>query len=429
MTEAATTDPAIEMHGVGKCYQVMQQQAMLLRSLLPFARPTRRDHWALRDVDLRVDRGETVGVIGRNGAGKTTMLRMLAGVTQPSEGRLRVAGTIAPLIGIGVGFHNEMTGRENVHVNGMLLGLSRSEVEARFDDIAAFAQLDGFLDTPVKFYSSGMFLRLGFSVAIHVEPDVLLVDEVLAVGDAAFQRRCFERMRRLQEGGTTVVMVSHNLMAVRLLCPRAVVLRRGRLEFDGPAEEAIGTHHRLMDAEGAADPGDAPLVERPSAGVVRVTDQQLVRDGRVASAAGSHDPVELVATLHFDETVVSPQLVFLVHAEDGTLLYRSQSAFGSGERSFAAGSAAHVQVPFEPRLGGGGTYRLQLLVADREGTQVLGRSPAPTSLYVNPRLGVLGVADLDARLLLDGEPIDDHPDLTMGAAAPGAGRDHGEPGR
>src|SRR5438309_1146293 len=213
---------------------------MLLRSLLPFARRTRTPIYALRDIDLAVGRGETLGIIGRNGAGKTTMLRLMAGVTQPSQGVVRTVGRVAPLISIGVGFHQEMSGRENVYVNGMLLGLSAREVEHRFDEIVAFAELEDFIDTPVKFYSAGMFMRLGFSAAVHSDPDLLVVDEVLAVGDMAFQVKCLERMRSLQGGGTSIVMVSHSMGTIRVLCPRVAVMHRGQLVFDGDPDAAVG---------------------------------------------------------------------------------------------------------------------------------------------------------------------------------------------
>ena len=189
---------AIGLSGVGKRYWQLRDEAMLIKSLLPGHRAEKVEHWALKDISIEVKQGETLGILGRNGAGKTTLLRLLAGVSRPTEGRVRIAGRIAPLIGVGVGFHQEMSGRENIYVNGMLLGLSRREIDGRMEQIMDFAELEGFIDTPVKFYSSGMFMRLGFSVAAHVDPEVLLVDEVLAVGDLAFQLKCFERMRALQ---------------------------------------------------------------------------------------------------------------------------------------------------------------------------------------------------------------------------------------
>jgi ABC-2 type transport system ATP-binding protein len=252
------TRPAIELRGLGKRYWKIQERS-LLRALVPFGPPNRSELWALRNLDLRVDPGETVGIIGRNGAGKSTLLRLLAGVTRPSAGSLTIRGRIAPLLSVGVGFHQEMTGRENVYVNGMLLGLTKAEIATRFDDIVDFADLADFIDTPVKFYSSGMFMRLGFSVAVHVNPDVLLVDEVLAVGDVGFQLRCFDHMRALQRSGTTIVFVSHSMPAIHLLCPRAISLHQGRLVYDGQTEGAIARYHEVLATGDETDDRAAPV--------------------------------------------------------------------------------------------------------------------------------------------------------------------------
>ena len=201
-------------------------------------------------MSFSVPQGGTLGIVGRNGSGKTTLLRLLSGVSGPSEGRLRVEGRIAPMIGIGVGFNRELTGRENVLVNGRLLGMSADHVADRFDDIVAFAQLADHIDVPVKFYSSGMFLRLAFSVAVHTDPDVLLVDEILAVGDVAFQNRSFERMQALQAAGTTVVVVTHNLQVLQQITPRTLVLEQGQLVHDGDTEEALEVYHRVLQEGG-----------------------------------------------------------------------------------------------------------------------------------------------------------------------------------
>ncbi|MDZ7734094.1 MAG: ABC transporter ATP-binding protein [Acidimicrobiia bacterium] len=232
MAADSTTEPAVDLTGVGKRYRLAERS--LVQAMRPSKRRAVRDLWAVRDLDLRIEPGETVGLLGRNGAGKSTLLRMMAGVSEPTEGRVVVRGRIAPLISVGVGFHQELTGRENVYVNGMLLGLSRAQVEERFDEIVAFAELTERIDTPVKFYSSGMFMRLGFSVAIHVNPEVLLVDEVLAVGDVAFQLKCFDRMRELSAGGTTIVLVSALDARHPAPVPRACCSAGAAGLYDGP---------------------------------------------------------------------------------------------------------------------------------------------------------------------------------------------------
>ena len=406
---------AIELDGVGKRYDRLGDQPLLLRSLLPFSRPVRTETWALRDVSLRIDPGETVGVLGRNGAGKTTLLRLLAGVTRPSAGTATVRGRVAPLISVGVGFHPELTGRENVQVNGMLLGLTRDEVAERFDDIVAFAELGEVVDTPVKFYSSGMFMRLGFSVAVHVEPQVLLVDEVLAVGDISFQLKCFERMRALQADGTTIILVSHSMHAIRLLCPRALLLRDGGLELDGDSESAIARHHELLGEESTGREAGGHL------GAVELLEAAVHDASGPVTTTRSHTPLRYRARLRFLQDVDSPQLWFDVVGEDGTVAYGMKSSVGRAGRGYRAGEEAEVEVRFEAHLGGG-TYRLQLTVTDRAGRVALFRDPGGTLLYLPPPLGSGGPADLDADIVLDGQVLTDHDDLLLRAGPdPGDG--------
>jgi lipopolysaccharide transport system ATP-binding protein len=198
--------------------------------------------WALDDVSFSVRRGEIVGLIGPNGAGKTTLLKVLSRITEPTSGYARVRGRLGSLLEVGTGFHLELTGRENVFLSGAILGMRRADIRRRFDEIVAFAELDRFIDTPVKFYSSGMYLRLAFAVAAHLEPEILLVDEVLAVGDASFQRKCLAKMDEVAHHGRTILFVSHNMVAMENLCERAIWLREGRLVEDGPADAVISRY-------------------------------------------------------------------------------------------------------------------------------------------------------------------------------------------
>jgi homopolymeric O-antigen transport system ATP-binding protein len=198
--------------------------------------------WALRHVDLEIAEGEVIGIVGHNGAGKTTLLKVLSRITEPTEGRAQFAGIVGSLLEVGTGFHSELTGRENVFLNGAVLGMRRSEVKRKFDEIVEFAEIGRFLDTPVKRYSSGMHVRLAFSVAAHLEPDILVVDEVLAVGDVEFQKRCIGKMDDVAKGGRTVLFVSHNMAAVTRLCERAVWLREGRVVDGGPVERVVANY-------------------------------------------------------------------------------------------------------------------------------------------------------------------------------------------
>lgn len=198
--------------------------------------------WALKDVSFEVRRGEVLGIIGRNGAGKSTLLKILSRITEPTRGRVGIQGRVGSLLEVGTGFHRELTGRENIYLNGAILGMRRSEIDRNYKEIAAFAEIGRFLDTQVKFYSSGMYTRLAFAIAAHLEPDILIVDEVLAVGDAAFQKKCLGKMEDVSQTGRTVLFVSHNLEAVRRLCHRGMLLEAGRIVATGPIGELLAAH-------------------------------------------------------------------------------------------------------------------------------------------------------------------------------------------
>ena len=214
----------------------------LIRRWTHRAAPTREEFWALRDVGFTINRGEVVGIIGRNGAGKSTLLKILSRITEPTTGRARIRGRVASLLEVGTGFHPELSGRENISLNGAILGMSRAEVARKFDEIVAFAEVERFIDTPVKHYSSGMYVRLAFAVAAHLEPEILIVDEVLAVGDAAFQRKCLGKMDSVARGGRTVLLVSHNMAAIQHLCQSALWLRAGQLAMQGPAGPCVAAY-------------------------------------------------------------------------------------------------------------------------------------------------------------------------------------------
>jgi len=237
----------IEFSQVSKRFQL--QEGRTLREFLPAlfrGRGWSEPFYALRDVTFSIARGETVGIIGRNGSGKSTILKLIAGVMAPTEGEVWAAGRVSPLIELGAGFHPDLTGRENIDLNASILGMSGKEIRDRFDEVVSFAELWDFVDTPVKRYSSGMYMRLGFSVAIHSDPEILLVDEVLSVGDAAFQEKCLDKMHEFQERGTTIVVVSHSMDLVRDFCQRVLLLEGGRLVGDGSPREMTERYLELM---------------------------------------------------------------------------------------------------------------------------------------------------------------------------------------
>ncbi len=245
-----TTPPiVVQARNVSKRFVVRKDNSIKER-LVTFGRLGRRhrqEFWALRDVDITITAGSTIGLIGHNGSGKSTLLKVIGGIIDPTTGDVSRRGRIAALLELGAGFHPDLTGRENVFLNASILGLSRAETEARLGDILAFAGIGDFINTPVKFYSSGMYVRLAFAVAVHTDPDLLLVDEVLAVGDEAFQRKCLDKIRSFQEEGRTIILVSHSLGQVTELCDRAVLLNRGEVVFDGKPADAVARFRDILE--------------------------------------------------------------------------------------------------------------------------------------------------------------------------------------
>ena len=260
------SEPIIDVEGLGKCYRIGQASrhpetlggriAQLataplrnfhnLRRLGRFREGDADQIWAVRDLTFHVKRGEVLGIVGHNGAGKSTLLKVLSRITPPTRGRARIRGRVASLLEVGTGFHPELTGRENIYLNGAVLGMSRREISRKFDDIVSFSEFETFIDTPIKRYSSGMSVRLGFAVAAHLDPQILIIDKILAVGDAAFQRKCIGKMNQIAQQERTILFVSHNLASVRQLCPRSILLQYGEMIADGPTEDVIAAYQSSL---------------------------------------------------------------------------------------------------------------------------------------------------------------------------------------
>jgi ABC-type polysaccharide/polyol phosphate transport system ATPase subunit len=283
-----------------------------------------REVQALENVSATIEPGEAVGLVGRNGSGKSTLLRLVSGIIKPTAGRIEAGGRIASLLELGAGFHPDFTGRENVYLNGSIHGLSRAKVREAMDEIVAFAELEQFIDLPVRTYSSGMYMRLGFSVAAHIESDVLLLDEVFAVGDEQFQRKCFGKIAEFKQRGGTIIFVSHDAQAVERLCDRAVLLRQGEVAFDGPTQEAIAAYRRLLAADANPVELEAGLREWGS-GEARILSAQLLdASGEERSQFAAGEPVTVRIVVAADANVPAPR-VALELRDDGGLVLASTS--------------------------------------------------------------------------------------------------------
>jgi lipopolysaccharide transport system ATP-binding protein len=355
----------IEAHGLGKLYH----RGYFARR---FGKRRGSDEfWALRDIDLELRQGDSLGIIGPNGAGKSTLLKILSRVTTPTEGWMTVRGRVGALIELGAGFHQELSGRDNVYIAGSILGMSRREIARRFEEIVEFAEIGEFIDMPVKKYSSGMFVRLGFAVAAHMDPDILLVDEVLAVGDGAFQKKCFGAMQRFREQGVSVILVSHSLYNIRRNCARGMVLDKGRECFAGGVEEAIAEYQAMAAArEGGEGAAAVDAAEQACSKEVRITGVRIL-DG-AGDERREFDPGEAVqVAIGYRNQADAPSF----HAEvvirdlEGSIL-SVNSTYLEGQTVTPAPSAAGTVVCRFPSLPfTSGTYLLQVTVLD-ETTQV-----------------------------------------------------------
>ena len=350
------------------------------------------EFWALKDVSFEVKQGEVIGIIGRNGAGKSTLLKILSRITEPTEGRVLLRGRVASLLEVGTGFHPELTGRENIFLNGAILGMTQREIRRKFDEIVAFAEIDKFLDTPVKHYSSGMYVRLAFAVAAHLEPEILVVDEVLAVGDAAFQEKCIGKMNSVAETeGRTVLFVSHNMAVIQHLCARAILIQSGRVSADGPPETVIGGY--LSDARIGSRIALADWKDRTTSGEARIIELEIGNGckGNAITFGG-----ELSVKIHarFDVTLVDPSFGVIVHDSGGTPLLLMRSIHDGLRLGGVSGNIiVEMNIPSLDLYPG--RYLLSVFISDSASQRVVDFPRLCSTIIIGPAAGPHGDLKLD----------------------------------
>jgi ABC-type polysaccharide/polyol phosphate transport system ATPase subunit len=354
-----------------------------------------REVQALHDVSLTVEPGGAVGLVGRNGSGKTTLLRLVSGIIKPSSGHVEAGGRVASLLELGAGFHQDFTGRENVYLNASIHGLSRARVRELMDEIVAFAELEKFIDLPVRTYSSGMFMRLGFSVAAHIQSDVLLLDEVFAVGDEQFQRKCFGKIAEFKQRGGTIVFVSHDAQAVERLCDRAVLLRQGEVAFDGPTSEAIGEYRRLLAADANPDELVAGLREWGSGEARIVSAELLDADGEARAQFASGEAVTVRLRVAADAGVPPPRVSLELRDDGGLVLgAAAQDTSGLGWNGDGDGER-ELRYRIERLPLADGRFHLRFALADADSGRLLHTLDDAVRFFVFPAGEETGAVLLD----------------------------------
>lgn len=375
-----THPTVIEVHGLSKRF-VIRKEKSLKERIVNFGRSNlhKEDFWALRDVDLDIESGTTVGLVGPNGSGKSTLLKAIGGILQPTEGTVRTRGRMAALLELGAGFHPDLTGRENVYLNASILGLSTAQTDKYFDAIVDFSGIERFIDTQVKFYSSGMYVRLAFAVAVHVDPDILLVDEVLAVGDEPFQRKCMDRIREFQHDGRTIVLVTHSLDQVAEVCDRAVVLESGRVIADGETRDALRALRQEFDQRRQEDierRQEATAAQDAASGAEPAVPRVVVESVELVDAAGAPvtaispgDDLTLAVTVNAADTVAEPNIGVGIETALGVTVLGTNTALLGRTLPPLVGRQRYEFALRDLRLGEG-AYSCHGAVANAAGTEL-----------------------------------------------------------
>ncbi len=393
---------SIKLTDVSKKYRI-GKSSLNLRSIFRRKNIATKFHWAVKNINFGLQAGESMGIIGPNGAGKTTILKLLSKVTFPTSGQIEMNGRFSALIELGAGFHPELSGRENVFLNGTILGMRKAEIQKRFDDIVQFAGIEKFIDTPVKRYSSGMYARLGFSVAAHVDPQILLVDEVLAVGDMAFQKKCYERMQQLIQNGTTLIFVSHNMRAIQKVCERSMVLYRGEIAFEGSSADATAEYSNIL-RKAAADFQDVSS-EDISEGIGQqiMTHEAVIekieilkQNNEATNTFPSGENAIVRAKINFYKDAPAPVIACSIRHPDGQVVYDFTTEWaGIQTPDFSAFTSAIIDFPLQLNLSAG-SYQLGVNLAYKDLSKYYDRIDRGLDFVVVSSSGARGFADLHA---------------------------------
>ncbi len=367
------TDPAIRVERLGKCYRIVRRsryptlRESIMTGLTNLFRPAewQRDRplWAIRDVSFEVPPGAVVGIIGRNGAGKSTILRILCRITDPTEGLAEIRGRVGSILEVGTGFHPELNGRENVYLNGAILGMRKTAIDRQFDRIVEFAEVEEFVETPVKHYSSGMYMRLAFAVAAHLDVQILLIDEVLAVGDAGFQRKCLGKMSQVAEAGRTVLFVSHNMQAVRQLCSRALWIRDGALHRDGAVVDVVDEYLQEAAPARSLEETQERIRRLPPDRAFKLESVSITQGGKPVASVVNGQALEIDIRFRVLERTRGLRVFFDLHDEEGALLFRSHhDEDADGIPTMEPGSY-HSRATIPPDLLAPRSYELRVLAS------------------------------------------------------------------
>jgi len=388
---------AVVVDGVSKSFRLYKDRPSSLKALVTAGRARYDEFWALRDVSLAVPRGSAYGLVGHNGSGKSTMLRIMARIHQPTRGHIETHGRISALLDLGAGFHPELSGRENVYLNGSILGLSKGQVDRVFDEIVDFSGLHDFIDSPVKIYSSGMYVRLGFAVAVHVDPEILIIDEVISVGDMEFQRRCLDHIYELRRRGVTVLLVSHSLQLVQTMCDRAAWLDHGRLLAEGPALEV--TRRYVDHVHDQQEPGEGPGGDHRGSGEVTVTGVEFLDgSGMPTAVATTGAPLVVRVRFHAKGAVTEPVFGLAFRTEGGVDLSGPNTRLAGLATGTVAGDG-HVDYHIERLPLMPGTVLLTVGIFDEHVLHQFDYLDSAFELHVRPGSGPEqeGIVDLGGR--------------------------------